>query len=306
MALCLDDPEVLCQLRRRGFVALCLTPQERLLLERARQLSLAFLSMPQREAAKYRGSARHPQHNRLALHGLGYVFQPGYADRRQFHHVAGASDVCPWPAEGSTGEGAALGDFRATFESGAALLSSLCVRLLEQVDVNAAAEWRSQVLEHGDPSVCDAFLYPAAAAAVAKSAEEREAMCSHLDPGWFTLKQGSLDGGLEVFDRSSQASVLQPRRRQLLGGDIADSAPAAWVNVEEATFYGPGGGGCCGRDVANSADGAAAAPLDVVVVFAGERLASWTEDEIPAVPHRALTCGGDRLSFIFELRDHAC
>lgn len=290
MALAPDDPEVLEQLRRRGFAALRLGGvEQRGVLEAARRASGAFLASAGREAAVHRGPARHPKLSRLTLHGLGYVSTPGYADRRQFHLILGASELCPWPSEQAKGScddgppdaaatergGGGGGEplLRAAFERGAALLASLSVSLLERVDEAAAAEWRGQVAESGDPSVCDAFLYPASAAAASASADARVAMSSHLDPGWFTIKQGCVDGGLEIYDRSAEA----------------------WVNVEEASFYAP-------HDAAE----AASAPEDAVVIFAGERLETWSDGTIPAAPHRALTCPADRVSFIFELRDHLC
>lgn len=137
--------------------------------------------------------------------------------------------------------------------------------LLERVNHGAADEWRSQVLADGDPSVCDAFHYPALGDAAPMVAMDR-----HFDPGWWTIKQGAdLEAGLQLWDPETQA----------------------WLDAERPEFYG-------GLD-----------PSDCAVVFAGERLASWTEGselEIPAVPHRVVAPRGQRsrTSFIFELRDH--
>lgn len=257
------DPghEALCQLRLRGFAALRLTPAQRASLDRARRLGGAFLAAPQRSEAAFRGPPRHPRHSSLALHGLGYVSTPGFAGREQFHFIAGASELCPWPGEDK-------GDFRAAFEEGVDVLSALCLDLLERADPAARVEWCRQVGERGDPSVCDVFLYPKAAGPKAQlpPAEQRVAMSEHLDPGWLTVKQGSLDGGLEVFDRTARA----------------------WVNAETVAFFGDG------------------APEDGAVVFAGERFSTWSEGAVPAVLHRTLSCREDRVSFIYELRDHEC
>lgn len=231
------------------------------------------MSKPERTSVVYTGPARHPEHSALVLHGLGYVNSSCYAGRQQFHWIAGARAQSPWPLQDCDG-------FRDAFEEGADVLAALCVDLLGSVDADAAEAWRAEATERGDPSVCDAFSYPALppeAAERAETSEQRVAMSGHLDPGWFTVKQGSLDGGLEVFDRTTEA----------------------WVNVEEAAFHAPGGPPTQPGDAEGLAEG-------VVVIFAGERLETWTEGGIPAVPHRALSCRRDRLSFIFELRDHAC
>mmetsp|Transcript_26318 Transcript_26318/g.40004 ORF Transcript_26318/g.40004 Transcript_26318/m.40004 type:complete len:285 (-) Transcript_26318:257-1111(-) len=272
--------EALRYLRQRGYVVLPLNNQERHILSAAHESAEQWLSNPtaDRDSLIYRGCPRHPVHDRIALHGLGYVFQSGYADRKQLHWIAAARDVMPWPCptpttEGGRGEGEGeAAHLQKTFEAGAAVLSGLCQKLLEQIDPNAVSEWKQQILADGDPSVCDAFLYPGRDDEKSLLSDKREAMCSHLDPGWFTVKQGSLDGGLELFDPTSEE----------------------WVNVESAAFF---------RELGVD-------PESVAICFAGERLMSWTEENdlesIPAVHHRALTCPNDRISFIFELRDHVC
>lgn len=260
MALALEDPRVLEELRCRGFAALSLSSEQAAALEAAQAACAHFFSSAEpgtKQRCMHRGPPRSAELPALPLHGLGYVSTPEYGGREQFHAIRGAVELCAWPDE----------EFREAFEQGTHVLQRVCLDLLERVDPAAVAEWREQVCDRGDPSVCDAFLYPAGNAS---SAATGMAMGRHFDPGWFTIKRGSRDGGLQVWDRSCEA----------------------WVDVEGASFY--------------TGSKGSTEPESALVVFAGERLATWTEGVIPAVPHRVRACAADRLSFIFELRDHVC
>lgn len=258
-------------LRRRGFAVLRLyNSAERDALDKAAAAGMALLSEPPNGSS---GSSsklpmRHPSHPKLALHGVGRCSTPAYGGREQFHSVCGAADICPWPSS----------DFRAAFEGGEAVLRALCLSSLQLLGTEALEEWRSQVAADGDPSVCDAFLYPAPLP-VPETTQDAEgvqepkiAMDSHFDPGWWTAKQGSDAHGLHLWDRELQA----------------------WVDAESPEFYGDG-----------------CSPGDAVVIFAGERAAQFTEGssfEVPAVPHRIMAPTGPspRGSFVYELRDHCC
>merc|ERR1719265_3080915 len=108
---------------------------------------------------------------------------------------------------------------------------------MEMLDTTALEEWQRQADEFGDSSVCDAFYYPGFS-----DRRGEEAMGSHLDPGWLTVKQGSRDHGLEVWHRGCNE----------------------WQNIEDPDFY-----------------SSEAAPEDAIVLFAGERLQEWTEGVVP-------------------------
>jgi len=221
-----------------------------------REICVGFLVTAEREAKqklKYRGPPRHPSLPQLPLHGLGYVQTPLYGGREQFHLIGGGLESCPWPDEA----------YRQVFEDGMSLLQRHCLSALKKLDPTAVAEWHRQADATGDPSVCDAFYYPGCPGKVGE-----EAMGGHLDPGWLTVKQGSRDHGLEVWNRNRNE----------------------YQNIEDPNFYG-------------SSD---MSPEDAIVIFAGERLQEWTEGLIPAVHHRVLVCDADRLSFVYELRDQQC
>jgi len=271
-------------LRRRGFLTLRLGDVvERDALETAAAVGNALLGpageVDRRRCGSFKVPARHPLHPELVLHGLGPVSTPLYGGRRQFHCISGAADFCPWPSM----------EFRVAFEHGEAVLRARCIALLELLSAGAAEEWRSQVEAGGDPSVCDAFLYPAVEQddqvedveeeereeKLRSQAEEGDpvlAMGCHFDPGWWTAKQGCDARGLQLWDRERHA----------------------WVDAEDPSFYGDG-----------------CAPRDAIIMFAGERTQMWTQGtdfEVPAVPHRVVAPRGSRarVSFVFELRDHEC
>lgn len=258
---------VLSELRRCGFAVVWLERSERSALEAARAASGAFFSgsgaSQAKEACSHHGPARHPDHNSLVLHGLGFLTTPEYGGREQFHLVCGATSLCSWPSD----------EFREAFQLGADVLQRRCLEILEQLDLAAAEEWRSQIAERGDPSVCDAFLYPANGANNG-CAPGSVAMSGHLDPGWFTTKQGCVcqGGGLQLWDPEAQA----------------------WLDAESSAFYEAAGQDSC-RALAGGTE-----PEDFIVIFAGERLATWTDGGVPAVTHRVLTCSEDRLSFIYD------
>jgi len=257
-------------LRRRGFAVLRLdNTAERAALDAAAAAGTALLSAAADAEGGSSGSSsrvprRHPSYPKLALHGMGRCSTPAYGGREQFHSICGAADLCPWPSA----------EFREAFQGGEAVLRALCLSSLQLLGADALEEWRSSVAADGDPSVCDAFLYPAPPDPEEASApkDPKIAMDSHLDPGWWTAKQGSDAHGLQLWDRE-------------LG---------AWVDAESPAFYGDG-----------------CEPRDAVVIFAGERAAQWTEGtafEVPAVPHRIMAPLGPhpRGSFVYELRDHCC
>lgn len=263
--------EVLDSLIRRGFAVVRLRDDEaRFILDAAARAGEDFLGASGDEA-KHRCSSRkvlprHPNFPKLVLHGLGWGSTPAYGGREQFHVIHDALDICPWPSE----------EFRAVFEAAETVLRELCLHLLGLLGEEAVAEFHSQITADGDPSVCDAFLYTVSTKATEQGEqtfEEDIAMDSHLDPGWFTAKQGSNAHGLHLWDRERNS----------------------WVDAEDPSFY----------------DAHGCSPRDAVVIFAGERAASFTEgsaSEVPAVPHRVVKPRGPRPreSFIFELRDHLC
>eukprot|EP00929_Paragymnodinium_shiwhaense_P086544 TRINITY_DN47049_c0_g1_i1.p1 TRINITY_DN47049_c0_g1~~TRINITY_DN47049_c0_g1_i1.p1 ORF type:complete len:327 (-),score=62.41 TRINITY_DN47049_c0_g1_i1:62-988(-) len=256
-------------LRRRGYVALRLSAEERSALEAAEAACAALLGSTAEPIVTPDGPRRHPEHGKIVLHGLGFFYNHMYAERRQFHLISAARDICPWPDDA----------FRSVFEAGEAVLRRLCLELLCRLGEEAVAEWRQMIEADGDPSVCDAFHYPA----LGEEKAPLMAMSRHFDPGWWTIKQGAA-----LEDSAEDGDGLDPGGLQLW-----DVSTEAWVHAERRAFFG-------GED-----------PRDFAVVFAGERTATFTEETplaVPAVPHRVVAPRGSkaRTSFIFELRDHAC
>ena len=136
-----------------------------------------------------RATAHRLEHKRLPLAGIGFsvVSDGEQHTREQLHLVADASALAlvPWPRQ--------VGGLEAAARYATAELHSVAVRLLAALDAGYEASRAAQAERLGDPSVLDAFLYPAREAGQAQLL-----MRTHADPGLLTLTLASDPAGLEV------------------------------------------------------------------------------------------------------------
>ena len=140
-------------------------------------------------SATTRATAHRLEHKRLPLAGIGFsvVSDGEQHTREQLHLVADASALAlvPWPRQ--------VGGLEAAARYATAELHSVAVRLLAALDAGYEASRAAQAERLGDPSVLDAFLYPAREAGQAQLL-----MRTHADPGLLTLTLASDPAGLEV------------------------------------------------------------------------------------------------------------
>ena len=281
------------QLRRHGFAVLALPRDRRLALGTHDATFLDLFEAPTKAKARLRCSRRPTATTRsqartssLPLAGIGYntVTGQGADDsheevitRQQFHLVAdeAALALLPW-----RGVGAPRGLEQASRQA-CAELHALCTELLGALAGGRFERRRAEQAERlgGDPSVLDAFLYPAApsppeevpppskrartdrrtlAAEAPASVAPRCLMRTHTDPGLLTLTLASRPAGLEVLDHGG-------------GG---------WVAAEAA----------CGPDDA--------------LLLCGEALQILSGGRYRACAHRVVQAAMPRFSLVFELRLH--
>ncbi|CAE8629743.1 unnamed protein product [Polarella glacialis] len=227
-------------------------------------------------AKEQRVPSRHPVFTGLCLQGLGYLPRTLQCGRKQFHSIVGARDVAPWP---SASELQRRG-FCEAFVAAEAILQDAALAALRATSPGCVEEWAEEIAQKGDPSVCDAFLYPGllAARAMSSAADVATTMDAHLDPGFLTLK---------LVNRRQRGIQLQ-------------AANGDWLDAEGPEM-------CIAPCDSDRRDGHEFDPEEaVLLLFAGERLDTLTEGGIRAVPHRVAATEEARLSFVFELRDHAC
>ena len=201
----------------------------------AERLLTAHLRLEQQPQQQRQNSLRIPERSTrlrqacsqsLPLVGIGVNTvrdQSRRALRAQFHLLADetALQLVPWPVRRHPA-------LRPAVEQCCLDFHRLAVSLLSALGGGGTTggggdgfgaclerERSGQVVEHGDPSVFDLFLYPNSdAAASAQGSEQSGAnMRAHTDPGLLTLTLCSETPGLQVMDR--QTGVRRRRRRRI-------------------------------------------------------------------------------------------